>query len=169
MFWSQHLGCWGQNTSRIQNKDVYATCDTHSGIANVTCSITRNSQVPRHTQQFTDLGVEEHTWREAMPFNDEVWCYLSMMKCGAIFQCYLSMLCRTGGVPWVQGEAFRFTVAILVHPAAVSGVSVFQMTACIVYSIVYSIAYSIVYTPDATHDEHSMSTRFDEHSILTHN
>ena len=25
MFWSQHLGCWGQNTSRIQNKEVYAT------------------------------------------------------------------------------------------------------------------------------------------------
>ena len=25
MFWSQHLGCWGQNTSRIQNKGVYAT------------------------------------------------------------------------------------------------------------------------------------------------
>ena len=25
MFWSQHLGCWGQNTSRIQNKTVYAT------------------------------------------------------------------------------------------------------------------------------------------------
>ena len=25
MFWSQHLGCWGQNTSRIQNKVVYAT------------------------------------------------------------------------------------------------------------------------------------------------
>ena len=22
---SQHLGCWGQNTSRIQNKEVYAT------------------------------------------------------------------------------------------------------------------------------------------------
>ena len=27
MFWSQHLGCWGQNTSRIQNKEVYATLD----------------------------------------------------------------------------------------------------------------------------------------------
>ena len=25
MFWSQHLGCWDQNTSRIQNKTVYAT------------------------------------------------------------------------------------------------------------------------------------------------
>ena len=25
MFWSQHLRCWGQNTSRIQNKEVYAT------------------------------------------------------------------------------------------------------------------------------------------------
>ena len=25
MFWSQHLGCCGQNTSRIQNKEVYAT------------------------------------------------------------------------------------------------------------------------------------------------
>ena len=25
MFWSQHLGCWGQNTSRIQNKGFYAT------------------------------------------------------------------------------------------------------------------------------------------------
>ena len=25
MFWSQHLGCWGQNTSRIQNKEVYGT------------------------------------------------------------------------------------------------------------------------------------------------
>ena len=25
MFWSQHLGCWGQNTSRIQNKGVHAT------------------------------------------------------------------------------------------------------------------------------------------------
>ena len=25
MFWSQHLGCSGQNTSRIQNKGVYAT------------------------------------------------------------------------------------------------------------------------------------------------
>ena len=25
VFWSQHLGCWGQNTSRIQNKEVYAT------------------------------------------------------------------------------------------------------------------------------------------------
>ena len=25
MFWSQHLGYWGQNTSRIQNKEVYAT------------------------------------------------------------------------------------------------------------------------------------------------
>ena len=25
MFWSQHLGCWGQNTSQIQNKEVYAT------------------------------------------------------------------------------------------------------------------------------------------------
>ena len=25
MFWSQHLGCRGQNTSRIQNKGVYAT------------------------------------------------------------------------------------------------------------------------------------------------
>ena len=25
MFWPQHLGCWGQNTSRIQNKEVYAT------------------------------------------------------------------------------------------------------------------------------------------------
>ena len=24
-FWSQHLGCWGQNTSRIQNKGVYNT------------------------------------------------------------------------------------------------------------------------------------------------
>ena len=24
MFWFQHLGCWGQNTSRIQNKKVYA-------------------------------------------------------------------------------------------------------------------------------------------------
>ena len=25
MFWAEHLGCWGQNTSRIQNKEVYAT------------------------------------------------------------------------------------------------------------------------------------------------
>ena len=25
VFWSQHLGCWGQNTSRIQNKGDYAT------------------------------------------------------------------------------------------------------------------------------------------------
>ena len=25
MFWFQHLGCWGQNTSRIQNKEFYAT------------------------------------------------------------------------------------------------------------------------------------------------
>ena len=25
VFWSQHLGCWGQNTSRIQKKGVYAT------------------------------------------------------------------------------------------------------------------------------------------------
>ena len=25
VFWSQHLRCWGQNTSRIQNKEVYAT------------------------------------------------------------------------------------------------------------------------------------------------
>ena len=25
VFWSQHLGCWGQNTPRIQNKEVYAT------------------------------------------------------------------------------------------------------------------------------------------------
>ena len=25
MFWSQHLRCWGQNTSRIQNKGVCAT------------------------------------------------------------------------------------------------------------------------------------------------
>ena len=25
MFWSQHLGCWGQTTSRIQNKEVDAT------------------------------------------------------------------------------------------------------------------------------------------------
>ena len=25
MFWPQHLGCWGQNTSRIQNEGVYAT------------------------------------------------------------------------------------------------------------------------------------------------
>ena len=25
MFWSRHLGCWGQNTSRIQNKEIYAT------------------------------------------------------------------------------------------------------------------------------------------------
>ena len=25
MFWSQHLGYWGQNTSRIQNKEIYAT------------------------------------------------------------------------------------------------------------------------------------------------
>ena len=22
VFWSQHLGCWGQNTSRIQHKEV---------------------------------------------------------------------------------------------------------------------------------------------------
>ena len=26
---SQHLGCWGQNTSRIQNKEVYATFTLH--------------------------------------------------------------------------------------------------------------------------------------------
>ena len=25
MFWSQQFGCWGQNMSRIQNKEVYAT------------------------------------------------------------------------------------------------------------------------------------------------
>ena len=25
MFWSQHIDCWGENTSRIQNKEVYAT------------------------------------------------------------------------------------------------------------------------------------------------
>ena len=30
VFWSQHLGCWGQNTSRIQNKGDYATCTVKS-------------------------------------------------------------------------------------------------------------------------------------------
>ena len=25
LYWFQHLGCWGQHTSRIQNKEVYAT------------------------------------------------------------------------------------------------------------------------------------------------
>ena len=40
MFWSQHLGCWGQNTSRIQNKGVYATLclqACHNSCGKVTC------------------------------------------------------------------------------------------------------------------------------------
>ena len=32
MFWLQHLGCWGQNTSRIQNKEVYATLYLHAAL-----------------------------------------------------------------------------------------------------------------------------------------
>ena len=28
---SRHLGCWGQNTSRIQNKEVYATLCLQAG------------------------------------------------------------------------------------------------------------------------------------------
>ena len=31
---SQHIGCWGQNTSRIQNKEVYATLCLQARVPN---------------------------------------------------------------------------------------------------------------------------------------
>ena len=54
---SQHLGCWGQNTSRIQNKEAYATLCLQALL------LGSQSRPPSHHQRFPC----QHTrWRHAL-------------------------------------------------------------------------------------------------------
>ena len=84
---SRHLGCWGQNTSRIQNREVYATLclqGTYAGNdAIVAFARSRNINVVVHQLKQPPFTVMENSDPQALSlhlgYHDEIH-YSSLRK-----------------------------------------------------------------------------------------
>ena len=63
MFWAQHLGCCGQNTSRIQNKEVYAALFLQVALSGITAS---TADTATGKQPSTTAGDSKH-WTATVP------------------------------------------------------------------------------------------------------
>ena len=69
---SQHLGCWGQNTSRIQNKEVYATLCLQ---ALLSCSTSRRSQTASHEAHYQYQPKWRNIWIRGVLWSQYLGCW----------------------------------------------------------------------------------------------